>query len=126
MSASLCGGSQTASACRCSANSPFRWAESYKPGSSFAADWQKNATSAKASTDLVERKRADGIDPGHISGLNTPAHQLRPSQTVVDKAARKALAKKRAADILKPAKSGITITKRGDFERSKKLRMASI
>ncbi len=27
MSAIVCGGSQTASACRCSANSPFRWAE---------------------------------------------------------------------------------------------------
>ena len=112
--------------CTCTPLSPFRWAESYKPGSSFAADWQKNATNAKASTQVVEDKRAQGIDPGHISGLNTPAHQLRPSQAAVDKAARKALAKKRAADILKPAKSGITISKRGDFERSKKLRMASI
>lgn len=96
MSASLCGGSQTASACRCSANSPFRWAESYKPGSSFAADWQKNATSAKASTDLVERKRADGIDPGHISGMNTPMHRVRPAD-------KKAWAKQQVSKLLKPA-----------------------
>ena len=113
-------------ACTCPPLSPFRWAESYKPGSSFAMAFQRNAANAKASTESVETQRAQGIDPGHISGLNTPMHNVRPSQEVVDKAARKALAKKRAADILKPAKSGITITKRGDFERSKKLRMASI
>lgn len=119
MSASLCGGSQTASACRCSANSPFRWAESYKPGSSFAMAFQRNAVNAKSSTESVETQRAEGIDPGYISGMNTPMHRVRPA----DKADR---AKKRVADILKPAKSGITISKRGDFERSKKLRMASI
>ena len=119
MSATMCKSAQKAAPCTCPPLSPFRWAESYKPGSSFAADWQKNATSAKASTELVERKRADGTDPGFISGMNTPMHHLRPA----DKADR---AKKRVADILKPAKSGITITKRGDFERGKKLRMASI
>ena len=112
--------------CTCPPISPFRWAESYTPGSSFAMAFQRNAVASQASSATVDDKRAQGIDPGHISGLNTPAHQLRPSQAAVEKAARKALAKRRAADILKPAKSGITITKRGDFERSKKLRMASI
>jgi len=105
--------------CTCPANSPFLWSTRYKPGSSFAMAFQRNAKSAMASTNAVETQRADGIDPGFISGLNTPMHHVRPS----DKAAR---AKKRVADILKPAKSGITITKRGDGERSKKLRMASI
>jgi hypothetical protein len=96
MSAFLCGASQTASACRCSANSPFRWAESYTPGSSFAADWQKNATSAKASTQAVEDKRAQGIDPGFIGGLNTPMHHVRPSD-------KKAWAGQQVAKLLKPA-----------------------
>ena len=106
--------------------SPFRWAESYKPGSSFAMAFQRNAKSAQAATDQAQSKRAQGIDPGFIGGLNTPMHHVRPSQDVVDKAARKARAKKREAEILKPAKSGITISKRGDGERRKKLRMASI
>lgn len=96
MSAFLCDGSQTGRACRCSANSPFRWAESYKPGSSFAADWQKNATSAKASTELVERKRADGTDPGFIGGMNTPMHRVRPAD-------KKAWAEQQVSKLLKPA-----------------------
>lgn len=112
--------------CTCPLLSPFRWAESYKPGSSFAMAFQRNAVNAKSSTNAVETQRADGIDPGFISGMNTPMHRVRPSQAAVDKVARKALAKKREADILKPAKSGITISKRGDGERRKKLRMASI
>jgi len=82
--------------CTCTPLSPFRWAESYKPGSSFAADWQKNATNAKASTQVVEDKRAQGIDPGFIGGLNTPMHRVRPS----DKAA---WAKQQVAGLLKPA-----------------------
>jgi hypothetical protein len=82
--------------CTCTPLSPFRWAESYKPGSSFAADWQKNATKAKASTQVVEDKRAQGIDPGFIGGLNTPMHRVRPS----DKAA---WAGQQVSKLLKPA-----------------------
>ena len=84
-----------ATPCTCPPLSPFRWAESYKPGSSFAADWQKNATSAKASTELVERKRADGTDPGFISGMNTPMHRVRPSD-------KKAWAEQQVSKLLKP------------------------
>ena len=94
MSATMCKSAQKAAPCACSPLSPFRWAESYTPGSSFAADWPKNAASSQASTKAVERQRADGIDPGYISGLNTPMHHVRPS----DKTAR---AKKRA-DSFKP------------------------
>lgn len=96
MSASLCGGSQTASACRCSANSPFRWAESYKPGSSFAMAFQRKVVNAKSSTNAVETQRAEGVDPGFISGMNTPMHRLRPAD-------KKAWAEQQVSKLLKPA-----------------------
>ena len=82
--------------CACSPISPFRWAESYTPGSSFAADWPKNAASAQASTKAVERQRAEGIDPGFIGGLNTPMHRVRPSD-------KKAWAEQQVSKLLKPA-----------------------
>ena len=85
-----------AAACACPPLSPFRWAERYVPGSSFAADWQKNAMSAKASTELVERKRADGTDPGFIGGMNTPMHRVRPAD-------KKAWAEQQVSKLLKPA-----------------------
>jgi hypothetical protein len=89
-----------AASCACSPISPFRWAESYTPGSSFAADWQKNATNAKASTQVVEDKRAQGIDPGFIGGLNTPMHRVRPSD-------KKAWAEQQVSKLLKPATSTV-------------------
>ncbi len=92
----VCDTAQTSNGCTCPANSPFRWRERYVPGSSFAADWQKNATNAKASTQVVEDKRAQGIDPGFIGGLNTPMHRVRPS----DKAA---WAGQQVSKLLKPA-----------------------
>ena len=85
---------KTAASCACPPLSPFRWADRYTPGSSFAADWPKNAASSQASTKAVERQRAEGIDPGFISGMNTPMHHVRPS----DKTVRT----KKRADSLKP------------------------
>ena len=82
--------------CTCAANSPFLWSTRYVPGSSFAADWPKNAASAQASTKAVERQRAEGIDPGFIGGLNTPMHRVRPSD-------KKAWAEQQVSKLLKPA-----------------------
>ena len=116
-----------AASCACPPLSPFRWAERYVPGSSFAADWQKNAKSAQASTDYVDSQRAAGHDVGHIHGLTdkVPPHRHRPAQFVVKQTKGKT-AKERAADVLKPAGNGITIAPRGDHERARKKRMASI
>jgi hypothetical protein len=111
--------------CTCPANSPFLWSTRYVPGSSFAADWSKNAASAKASTDYVDSQRAAGHDVGHIHGLTdkVPPHRHRPGQFVVNKGKG---AKERAAEVLKPARNAITIAPRGDHERARKKRMASI
>lgn len=92
MSAFLCDGSQTGRACRCSANSPFRWAESYTPGSSLAMSLQRNAVSAKAASDQAQSKRAE---PGN-TGANTPMHHVRPAD-------KKAWAKQQVSKLLKPA-----------------------
>ena len=112
--------------CTCAANSPFLWSTRYVPGSSFAADWSENAASAKASTDYVDSQRAAGHDVGHIHGLTdkVPAHRHHPAQFVAERVS----AKEREAEVLKPAKSGITIKKRddGDRDRLRKLRLKPI
>lgn len=111
--------------CACSPLSPFRWRERYVPGTSFAAEWQRNAKSAQASTDYVDSQRSAGVDVGHIHGLTdkVPPHRHRPGQFVVAKSMG---AKERAAEVPKPARNAITIAPRGDHERARKKRMASI
>ena len=121
----VCDTAQTSNGCTCPANSPFRWRERYVPGTSFAAEWQRNAKSAQASTDYVDSQRSAGHDVGHIHGLTdkVPPERHRPGQFVVAKGKG---AKERAADVLKPARNAITIAPRGDHERARKKRMASI
>jgi hypothetical protein len=82
----------TAKKCRCPSDSPFLWKHNHTP-SVFAKDPHfkgASTTQSKSQTQVVERKREQGIAIGTIQGLsNKPQNVINVRQfTIYSKAGK--------------------------------------
>ncbi len=70
--------------CKCHPESPFLWRNNPRP-SMFATDPNFRGTSSMMSqnqTNVVERKREEGVDISHLSGISKTQRVLNVKQFV--------------------------------------------